>query len=108
MKQTRAEKQQWTEGYLDDLNRRADQAANTPIVVQGTAARNLRNIDNLMLIQNVDNEGKKIALPKPVIDKLRTATNNFVTGTGVAAQSLQREHQSGYLQQSQRLKKKAD
>ncbi len=85
---TRAEKQQWTEGYLDDLNRRADQAANTPIVVQGTAARNLRNIDNLMLIQNVDNEGKKIALPKPVIDKLRTATNNFVTGTGVAAPIL--------------------
>ena len=85
---TRAEKQQWTEGYLDDLNRRADQAANSPVVVQGTAARNLRNIDNLMLIQNVDNEGKKIALPQPVIDKLRTATNNFVTGTGVAAPVL--------------------
>ncbi len=85
---TRAEKQQWTEGYLDDLNRRADQAARPTVIVQGQQARNLRSVDNLMLIQNVDNEGKKIALPQTVVDKLRTATSRFVTGEGVAATTL--------------------
>ncbi|MCM1003381.1 MAG: glycogen/starch synthase [Candidatus Gastranaerophilales bacterium] len=85
---TRAEKQQWTEGYLDDLNRRAEQAANSPVTIQGTQVRNLRNVDNLMLIQNVDNSGKKISLPETVIDKLRTATSRFVTGEGVTAATL--------------------
>lgn len=83
-----AEKQKWNEGYLDALDGKIKASEGAVKVVTNGQIRNVASIDNLNLMQNVDNSGNKITLSKDVRTKLATASQRFITGTGVVIPAL--------------------
>ena len=83
-----AEKQNLTEGYLDALDGKIKASEGAVKVVTNGQIRNVASIDNLNLMQNVDNSGNRIALPKEVKTTLATASQRFITGTGVVIPAL--------------------
>ena len=71
---TRAEKQQWNEGYLDGLNKKVETLEHGPVTIQATQTRFLRDIDGFHLIKNPE------TLKEDVINKIKGAADKFIYG----------------------------
>ncbi len=76
---------EWFNNWVKDVQKTAREAAEKPTLVKveklnTSSERNLANIDNLQLLQNLTNENKRKPLPPAVTEKLQKAADKYIHG----------------------------